>query len=100
MQIIVKVKGVRGKKIKRRYFPPLSRKLNPLAEKNCLTENALIHLRSVLWFRDQIRKIPKLFAGSGTGSGTRGYGSGTGLKGIVSLDWKGLQMVSLDRFEV
>jgi hypothetical protein len=23
-----------------------------------------------------------------------------GLKGIVSLDWKGLQMVSLDRFEV
>jgi hypothetical protein len=24
----------------------------------------------------------------------------TGVKGIVSQDWKGLQMVSLDRFEV
>jgi hypothetical protein len=25
---------------------------------------------------------------------------GDGLKGIVSPDWKGLQMISLDRFEV
>jgi hypothetical protein len=26
----------------------------------------------------RIRKDPKLFAGSGTGSGTRGYGTGSG----------------------
>jgi hypothetical protein len=30
----------------------------------------------------------------------RGIQSKTSFKGIVSPDWKGLQMVSLDRFEV
>jgi hypothetical protein len=31
---------------------------------------------------------------------TGGSAIGAGLKGIVSPDWKGLQMISLDRFEV
>jgi hypothetical protein len=47
-------------------------------------EHYLLYLHTVLWIRIQIRirKDPKLFAGSRSGSVTRGYGSGseTGLK--------------------
>jgi hypothetical protein len=45
-----------------------------------------VSLIPVLWIRIRIRKDPKRFAGSGSGSVTRGYGSGsrfgseTGLK--------------------
>jgi hypothetical protein len=53
-------------------------------------------LRTVLWIQIQIRKDPKLFAGSGSVPVTRGYGSGsgigfeTGLKGTVQRKLTGV----------
>jgi hypothetical protein len=41
-------------------------------------------LSAVLWIRNRIRKDPKLFAG--TGSGTRGYGSGSGFGSGTGLE--------------
>jgi hypothetical protein len=51
---------------------------SPKTEYEIPTKNIWYH--PVLWIRNRIRKDPKLFAGSG--SVTRGYGSGseTGLK--------------------